>query len=647
MFMEHRSHIKNRLFTCLVIILICFSFLISGISVFADDREYTISEYEINAIINSDGSADIEEILTYDFDGDFNGVFRDIDFSETDGVVNPRVFVVINGSLSEISLNSTSDLDADGQSRTYNMVNSGNLTRFKIFEKSSNERKTFVIRYTFHNAVTKYNDVAEFNRKIVDSNWDVMLNNITINISIPKGANKEDIRVFGHGSLLGESKIIDGENVVFSVPYVFRGDMVETLVLFPTELVPDAKRIVDEEALPRILANEKALAEEANEEREAAKREAERQMERERILNAVGKIIAAILFVLWFPLIFYIYIKYDKELKSSFTHKYYRELPGEYTPAEMSFLLSMGNVQSRDITATLMDLVRKRFLLLSTEKSLKKGLFGSKEIEEYIVSLNPRTPNEPLKEHESFLIDWFIKKIGNGNSVILSSISKYTKTESNARQFKKDYDAWCKTSIDEAKKLGFIDESSKKGVTVGVLLSLAYLALGLLIIFLFGSFWGVALVLQFFIMLIFSARISRRTPYGNEQKAMWEAFKNFLKDFSQMDKAVLPSIIIWEHYLVYAISLGIAKEVIEQLPMVISETELNNGNLTYMRSYGGYGGFVVFSNTLNRTVDSINGSINNAMSVANSTLSSSSGGGGGFSGGSSGGGGGGGGGGAF
>ena len=60
---------------------------------------------------------------------------------------------------------------------------------------------------------------------------------------------------------------------------------------------------------------------------------------------------------------------------------------------------------------------------------------------------------------------------------------------------------------------------------------------------------------------------------------MWNAFKNFLKDFSRLDKAEIPSIILWEHYLVYAVSLGVAKEVIKQLPIVFTDDDLNNTSL--------------------------------------------------------------------
>lgn len=643
--MRRINQYQKTLFAFLLLAIICFLFLLSDVSLFAQDREYYIDKYDINVVLNPDGSADIEEFLYYDFDGQFNGVFRDLDFSETDGIIDPKLYVMnADRSLSEISLYSTDDLDEGGIDGTYNSVESGDLLKFKVFLKSYNQQRTFVYKYTLNNVITKYDDIAEFNRKIVDSNWDVSLNGITIKIKLPKAANLEDIKVYGHGSLLGESKIIDGQNVIFTAPFVRPGEMVETLVLFPRELVPNAKREVDKIALQEIMENERELAEEANNQRE----EARKQYEREKLIDNIVRIIVVALCVVWLPISIYIYFKYDKELKSDFKQKYYRELPGDYTPSEMSHLLNRGGIYTRDITATLMDLVRKRYLLLTTEKVLKKRLiFQNKEIEEYDVSINPDAPIQTLKRHEEFLINWFIKKLGNGKSIRLSSISDYTKTETNARRFNSDYEHFGELVGKEAEKLGFIDKSSKKGGTIGSILAVVYLIIGLIICVVFSNPWGFALVAVFLITITFSSRISRRTRYGNDQKVKWEAFKRFLKDFSQMDKAVLPSIVIWEHYLVYAISLGVAKEVIKQLPLVISDNDFNNNNLTFMRGPGGYMGFSAMTNTLSSTISTVDNAINSARSVANSTLSSSSGGGGGFSGGSSGGGGGGGGGGAF
>jgi uncharacterized membrane protein YgcG len=315
-----------------------------------------------------------------------------------------------------------------------------------------------------------------------------------------------------------------------------------------------------------------------------------------------------------------------------------------------SVLMSMGGVDTRDITATLMDLVRKEQLLLNNDTYVKHGFFKDKEVQDYSLAINPQAPNVSLKRHEAFLMDWFLGNVGNGYSVRLDDISDYCRSTSGARHFTEDYSRWQSLAKEEAGKNNFFDETCSTGRTIGVLSALACLGLGILVVTALKSVFGVALVIQAVILMIYSVSFKRRTAYGNEQHAMWHAFKNFLKDFSNLEKAEMPSIVMWEHYLVYAISLGVAKEVIRQLPLVFTDTDLQNTRLTFMYGYS-FNNFAAFTNAFDSTVSSVDSAISNAFSVANSTNSSASGGGGGFSGGSSGGsscgGGGGGGGGAF
>ena len=77
------------------------------------------------------------------------------------------------------------------------------MARLKIFEVSKNQEKTFVIKYKLIDVVTKYKDIAEFNRKVVGTEWQTRLDNIKIKITLPSGATKEDLKVFAHGPLIG------------------------------------------------------------------------------------------------------------------------------------------------------------------------------------------------------------------------------------------------------------------------------------------------------------------------------------------------------------------------------------------------------------------------------------------------------------
>ena len=602
--------------------------------------------------IQPNGDAHVKEEITYDFSGDFNGVLRDIDMDRTDGIEGLRVLVEQDQELREFQ-------QSQGQGENvYELDQEDNIVKLKVYEPSSDEEKTFVYEYTLLNVAERYNDIGVFNRKVIDSNWDVPIGNIHITIIIPEGANKEDLKVFAHGPLTGVSTIVDEKTFAFEVPEITPGTFVETLVIFPPQLIPDSNRVYDETKLPSILENEQKLAEEANRERERAREEMRRreELERERlrreaklksIRDKIWPIFVVILLGGLYSWIEFI-LKYARDPKPEFEGDYYRELPGDYPPAVMTYLLTKGRIDSKDIMATIMDLVRKKKLTINRIQR-EKGLVFKKMEEGYEISKIDGARLDDLYPHERFLISWFIDKLGDGRSLVLDDLKSILKKRSKAIEFHEDYEEFQSLVREQGKAQGFFTKNDLRGSSKYVIIALALLVGGAAIAVLLKAASGVFMFLLGFIVLItmwIVYNIRKRTRYGVEQTAKWKAFKRFLLHFSNMDKAEIPSIAIWEHYLVYAISLGVAKEVIEQLPQVFSEAELMDPSLTYMRGYSSLNNLMLMNTMITSTTNSISNAISTA-DIASSPDSSGSGMGGGFSGGSSGGGGGGGGGGAF
>ena len=603
----------------------------------ADDRSFYLSGYDIQVDINEDGSANIEERLIYDFSGDFNGVLRNIDYSDSGGLRELQVSVDRAGTLDEFSLNNGSTLDDGGNPGSYNCVVEGDLEKLKIFEPSSSETKTFVLKYKLLDVVTKYNDIAEFNRKLVDTGWEVPLDNIRITITLPEGANKGDLMIFAHGPLTGVSTILDANTVECTAPSVDPGTFVETRLLFPLALVPQASQVVQEDALPRIMDQEKTLAEEANQLRE----EAAEAAAAEEVWAVAGSVMSYGLIVICIILMIYLYFRFDKEHKRTFRGKYYRELPGDYPPAVTGALMSFKKIDSQDIMATIMDLARRKYVTISSQQVEEHGFFGSKQETQYSIVLNENTPSGELLEYERYLLDWMIGTIGDGTSVSFDAIKEYGKDSSTGKHFKIAFELWQKMVEEVADGYKFFDEKASRGLLIGVLAGTVMVFSGIGFIFLFPIvFSPILLIVMGIVCLIFSARIAKRSVYGNDQYWMWKAFKKFLQDFSHMEEASIPSLVVWEHYLVYAVALGVAKDVIRQLPLVFNDETLRSSNFYYMYGFGHYNGSD-FSSSFEQSMDAFNDAI--ASSIKSSTTGS----GGGFSGGSSGGGGGGGGGGAF
>ncbi|HSR03495.1 MAG TPA: DUF2207 domain-containing protein [Proteiniclasticum sp.] len=631
-----KIHTKYKI----IIGLFLLMFVLPGFQAYGSQGYYEVSEFNLNVDILENGDAVVLEEITYDFDGDFNGVRRDIDYTRTSGLKDLTVGVLENGNISYFNESTGSG------TYVYELEDTGELAKLKIYEPSNNEKKTFYIGYTLVNVAEKYNDIGIFNRKIIDSGWSVPLNNITINITIPEGAAKEDLKVYAHGPLTGESSIVDERTFKFTAPSL-NYEFLETLVIFPPELISASTNEFDGDELQNILDNEQRLADEANEIREEAIREQEEHLQKEEREKAsrpiFGAAIAAAL-----GSIFIMFRKFTRELKPEFMGDYYRELPEDYSPAVMTYLLTKGRTKDDDIIATLLDLARKKVIKLRPMK-IESGLIFKKEEDTFEITWMDKEKLSGLLPHEQFLATWFIDEIGGGNGLVLDDLEKVVKKQKAALQFQKDYEYFKAKVKDTAEKQQFFAPNKLQGAKVFVLIGIGLILSGLAGLFLLGSFIAIALIILGGVLIFgliavnFIRKYSRR---GVEHQAMWEAFKKFLQDFSNLKDAEIPSLVIWEHYLVYATSLGVADEVIDQLPKVFSEADLSNPDLTYMGGYRSFTNFYLLNNSFNNTMSKVSSAVSSAQ-IASSTKSSGGGFGGGFSGGSSGGGGGGGGGGAF
>lgn len=104
-----------------------------------------------------------------------------------------------------------------------------------------------------------------------------------------------------------------------------------------------------------------------------------------------------------------------------------------------------------------------------------------------------------------------------------------------------------------------------------------------------------------------------------------------LKDVSNFKMADVGSVILWDHFLVYAISLGVSKEVINALAVQFPQADLGTMNVGHYYLYGAAWNMGA-NGAFNHAFES---SFTNAMGSAISNSSNASGTGGGFSGGSS------------
>jgi len=321
-------------------------------------------------------------------------------------------------------------------------------------------------------------------------------------------------------------------------------------------------------------------------------------------------------------IIVFLYFKYDKERKTDWNGNYYRELPADATPAVIRYLMDY-KIETRELLATLIDLVRKKHVEVQVVKQTG-GLFHKEKTDYRFKLISEQT--DGLRQHEELLILWFFKQLGQNNEFSLSDIRQYVNKKANAQIFALRYAEWKAKAVQEAVQTGYF-ETSNTGRNIAIVTAgVQFLSL---IFFVHASYtWLAFMAIPLF---LYSAKIKRRTKTGATERAKWRAFRRFLHDYSRMESREPMAVHLWEHYFVYAISLGVAKKMIGIANIGFREVDHDHHAVYGMATDGGF----------DRHFDHFAESFDKTVSAAQSK-SSSRGSGGGFSSGGGGGGGGGG-----
>lgn len=496
------------------------------------------------------------------------------------------------------------------------------------------EQMTFEYEYTIRGAVTKYNDIAVLNWRILEY-FPNRIDKAYITINLPTNSHsKNDFHIFGHGLYSGTTDIKSNQQVVLDINKIRKGDFIEFRLLMPLDVMPNVRPInqVKLNQYQLILDEEAELARKAN---------LLRTTYWILLLAGVAIMLGAI------GLIIYIYKKYDKEFIPSFDGKYYRELPADYSPAEMSYLYYFKKTHDEDITATILDLIRRKYLVL---ENAEKDINAKKP--DFVLKLNKDKDLQDLKAHENHLITWFIYQIGDGEKVSLKQIENYPKDDyKKAKEFNDQAKKFVEKVSIEGNKHDFFDKTIEKARPK----LYGFILIPIIYIF-FAFFAGVVtelnpllfIIIGIIIIIVYSlyvASVKRRSKNGNNDYAKWKAFRTFLLEFSQIKDYPIPGIVVWEHYLVYATSLKIADKVMEQLKVKLPINEYEATQATYL-GFGYYYPNFYYGYAFGRINSSLSTARRNSFQTISthtaSKFSSGIGRGGGFSGGSSFGGGGGG-----
>ena len=589
------------------ILRIFLFFLISIVSFAASFR---IEKLDIEANLQKDGSMVVSEAVTYDID-EINGVYFDIDAKGFGELQYIQVF-------EDDSTGGFKEVD----SSNYEVSVSDELYRIKLYSKNHNNRRTFKFVYKLPEAITVYDDVAQFNRKMVGKEWQQGINYITAKVIIPVSSNYDNsnILVFGHGPLTGEVDK-EGNTVIYKLNNYYPGDFLEAHILMEPEIFSEynKSKIVHKDMKQKLLDMEAKFADEANAERDKAIRQQE-------MINKVFEkpgLIFGVLSSIWGALMYYIHVIFKRKNKvKNSVGKYLRELPDNSSPALVGGFMT-NSINDNEILATIVDLVRRKVLTL--ENSDKNS----------IIILTGSTEN--LSAQEKAIVDIYINDFGDGKSLDLKSFGFFQKVPmSVARKFEK----WRAMVQSEMNRKNLTYQGlGCLGVIFFAFFPMIFTFAGLVIGMITGNKMFLLIVVMGIILFVSGAKARYPRKELAEAKDKWQAFKNFLSDYSQLEEAKITSVHLWEQYFVYAVALGVSEKVVKAYKKALDMGVINDVQGVNSLAYS-----PIFNPMFSRSFSNLNGMVSRTNSgassaIASSRRSSSSGGGGGFSSRSSGGGG--------
>lgn len=586
----------------------------------------TSIRYKSNGLSKFDGSkSSFEGSDIYNASALTNVKVYDVKFTTTDfSVINKenKEFVLVNSA-------------KKGDYGVYTKTKNSEGVDIMSYQPSSYARAS-LITYTLKDLVVVHNDIAEIAHDFIGTDYAEEINNLIIRINLP--SSSKELRIFSHGPLNGNNRIIDDKSVEITYKRLPKNNPVDARVVFDKSLVTKASKKSNTDGLNKILEVEKERANYANKLRESARK-------REKMLQTLA-IIMEILLGIWLigliAIVYKFYNKNDKEYRSEFDGKYFRDFPEEYTPSTVSYLMNKS-INNLSFNAGILDLIRKKAITIEEVTIDKKGLFKNKQQKDYKLSRNMNFNLDTLSTSEKKLFNLLIGTVGNGDYVILGDMKEFSKDYDNAKRLISGYDSWRYACESEAETEEFY-ENTKKEKTNCILYSLIFIPITFLAL-LCGSNMGRVLLMDLFgiLAIIYFSSATKRTKKGNEQYHKWKGLKNFLADFGRLDEKDLPEIKLWERYLVYATMFGLAVKVQNAMKMNLERMNYSdNIDFTYLY-FDNYYFSNLMTNAVNSSFSSARGTIS-THELASSSDSSSGGygggssfGGGGFGGGSGGG----------
>ncbi|MFB9768623.1 DUF2207 domain-containing protein [Lactiplantibacillus modestisalitolerans] len=578
--------------------------------------DYEVTKYRVNVAVRTDGSADVRQAVTYDFDDSYHGVFNVQDLRGINGAQLQGVTTRLNKQAAVAATAQTNERD-----QTYQVTQNKERMRVKVYRSvQSGDQLTVTYRYRLLGVVTNYADTAELNWKIIGTGWDVDLQNVRLQIQLPARSIKQ-LQAWTHGPLSGHTQVDRKRGrVTMTLAENPENEFVESHLLFPTSVTAANQKTSTKQRKAAAQKQEAALVAKANQ-----KRKQQRAVKHGVVLLAVA---------VWLILAGY----YLYSIKRRPVTEYQAPIPLNHSfdvppvsPAVAEALWSGSDPNANALTGELLVDAAQRTVDIT-------------------VGPEKRRPNVTLTRNGTLTNAFWnqcFDQVGRDGQFTLKQLKTFSLKDKKGR-LQKGYHRWQKDVI--AQTTGYKDAGNQALLNQLKVAPIVMFFTGIVMAGL-GFLWSPQVALGLAVLAT-SGFLGFVGYYVHQRKRVHalndrglalvnqiNGLQRMLKDIGHFNTAQVGDLVLWEQLLPYAAAFGLAKQVTKQLAVDFGEAALETNFIVYYPLF--------YANAVNFDLSStINHSVNNAVS-SSGAMSNTAGGSGGFSGGSSGGFGGGSGGGAF
>ncbi len=552
---------KNSVALSGIVVTLLFALLLTlAPSSYAQTKSFNWTDWNIDIVMQPDGSLDVTETQTLNFLGEpFSFGFRSIPTGRqgnNDGITNVSVR---EGDL--IYRESSSN-----EPGTFEVIDQGDETRINWFFEPALGERTYAFSYTVDGAVRTGTDEEGSGDQIfwtvLPSDHPAMVENSRTTITLPEGVFPQ--RYFDTNEHLVAAYLndIQTDDVLIDVS----DD--ERVITFTTQRpIMTGERLDVRVQVPHGLLPTSTPGWQAAEQRD----------------DAVGLAVLALslLLVVIGPLgvVLLWYTRGRDPQLGIVVPDYITEPPDDLPPAMVGSLID-EKVDMQDIVSTLIDLAHRGYVVMEEDKPSYNFTRTYK-------------PVDDLRKYESS----FLNAIFRGEETRTLSSLQY--------KFAGKIPGLRNEIIDELVQGGYLPSEPQSVRNKYIALAVFVLFLGIVSLFFLGVFLGsnaglvcfpVFAIIATAIALFIAARhMPRKTAKGAESAAKWDAFKTYLRNIKAYTD-IENSSDIFDKYLSYAIAFGLERSFINtfsQSPATAIPPWYVPYPPTHMPMGGGIGGPVI------------------------------------------------------